>query len=575
MIILEKEIDKLIDRGVIIQSSSEEGEFISPIFLLPKEDSSFRMILNLKKLNDFMPYIHFKMDTFDKVLKLIRSNQYMCKIDIKDAYYSVAIQESDQKLLKFGFQGKLYKFKCLPNGLCSGPRKFTKLLKPVLAFLRQQGYIVSAYIDDIIIIDESFDACISATVATIKLLDYLGFVIQPVKSVFVPTQCITYLGFIIDSTSMRVTLSLSKSQKVKCLCSTLFKARDLSIRNVATVIGSIVSCFPAVKFGPLHYRALECVKINGLKCFNGDFDSPIALTKDAYDDLKWWIDNIDNSFNDICIPNHDVVLTTDASLLGWGAVYNNLKTRGVWNFQERQFHINVLELKAILFGVTSLVKAQHIHIKILTDSMNAVHSIRNMGSCRSPLCNAVVKDIWSWAISNSNWLSVSFIPGIINEIADRESRNHVFTTEWKIDPSIFEFIVKKLNVALDIDLFASRVNYQFKPFASLWPDPEAIAVDSFTFSWSSFTFYAFPPFAIIPHVLQKIALDNATGLLIIPDWPNSPWFKQFNRMLISECLIIPSSKHLLQLPSHPKVLHPLQRSLHLRAGMVSGIKHYQ
>ena len=50
------------------------------------------------------------MDAFEQVLKLIRSNQFMCKINIKDAYYSVAIQENDHKLLKFGFQGKLYKF---------------------------------------------------------------------------------------------------------------------------------------------------------------------------------------------------------------------------------------------------------------------------------------------------------------------------------------------------------------------------------------------------------------------------------------------------------------------------------
>ena len=57
----------------------------------------------------------------------------------------------------------------------------TKLLKPALAFLRNQGSIVSAYIDDIIIIDESYDACIKATVETIKLLDFLGFVIHPKK----------------------------------------------------------------------------------------------------------------------------------------------------------------------------------------------------------------------------------------------------------------------------------------------------------------------------------------------------------------------------------------------------------
>ena len=44
----------------------------------------------------------------------------------------------------------------------------------------------------------------------------------------------------------------------------------------AAMIGSIGSYFSAVKFGPLHYRTLEGVKINGLKCSRGNFDSPIA-----------------------------------------------------------------------------------------------------------------------------------------------------------------------------------------------------------------------------------------------------------------------------------------------------------
>ena len=53
----------------------------------------------------------------------------------------------------------------------------------------------------------------------------------------------------------------------------------------------------------------------------------------------------------------------------------------------------MLELKAILFGLISLIKVHHTHIKILTDNMNAVHSIRNMGSCRSLACNDLVKKI--------------------------------------------------------------------------------------------------------------------------------------------------------------------------------------
>ena len=111
--IIEKESSKLLDKGVIEVTSHEKDELLSPIFLLPKVYGSFRMILNLKRLNESMPYVHFKVETFDKVLKLIRPNCFMCSVDIKDANYSVPISESRQKYLKFQFQDKLYTFVCL------------------------------------------------------------------------------------------------------------------------------------------------------------------------------------------------------------------------------------------------------------------------------------------------------------------------------------------------------------------------------------------------------------------------------------------------------------------------------
>ena len=137
--------------------------------------------------------------------------------------------------------------------------------------MRKRGFIFSAYIDDIIIIDESYDACIKATVETIKLLDFLGFVIHHKKSNFVPSKFVTYLGFTINSESMIGTLPSTKVLKIKDKCSTLCMSHNLSIRDVASVIGSIVSTFPAVKFGPLHYRALENEKIQALDIFKGNF----------------------------------------------------------------------------------------------------------------------------------------------------------------------------------------------------------------------------------------------------------------------------------------------------------------
>ena len=61
---LAYKIKNSLQKGVIKKSQPEEGELI---FLEPKSEDSFRMILNLKRLNENIPYIHFKMKTIKSI----------------------------------------------------------------------------------------------------------------------------------------------------------------------------------------------------------------------------------------------------------------------------------------------------------------------------------------------------------------------------------------------------------------------------------------------------------------------------------------------------------------------------
>ena len=97
-----------------------------------------RMILNLKELNKFVAYQHFKMDSLKCVTSLMTQGCYMASVDTKDAYYTVPVALEHQKYLKFTWKDKLYRYTCLPNGLASVPRIFTKHLKTVFKILRQK-----------------------------------------------------------------------------------------------------------------------------------------------------------------------------------------------------------------------------------------------------------------------------------------------------------------------------------------------------------------------------------------------------------------------------------------------------
>ena len=106
--VMEAEIAHLLSRRVIEIAPKEVGDYISPICLRPKRDGTFRMVLNLKSLNAFVTYHHFKMDTVWTAINMMKPNCFMASIDLKDAYYSVPICKGHQKLLKFSWKGQYY-----------------------------------------------------------------------------------------------------------------------------------------------------------------------------------------------------------------------------------------------------------------------------------------------------------------------------------------------------------------------------------------------------------------------------------------------------------------------------------
>ena len=73
------------------------------------------------------------------------------------------------------------------------------------------------YLDNFFLIGDTFEQCKDTVIYTCDLLIKLGFSIHPGKSHFIPVQKIEYLGFTLDSTSMSVSLTDIKQQKIKTL----------------------------------------------------------------------------------------------------------------------------------------------------------------------------------------------------------------------------------------------------------------------------------------------------------------------------------------------------------------------
>ena len=412
------------------------GEFISPIFTVSKKDGGVRLILNLKRLNSFIENYHFKMDNINTILELITPNCWMAVIDLKDAYYSVPVHSKFQKYLRFIYKGQLYEYTVFPNGLCICPRKFTKLMKPILAHIHALHHIISGYIDDFYLQGNTYEKCVANVVNTLKTFDNAGLVPHPQKSTFVPVQEIVLLGFVINSVSMTIRLTVEKKEKIKSLVTQVMISRHhVQIRLVAKLIGCLVASLPAVMHGALYYKYLEKEKIAALGLCKGNFDSHMSLSVNAIAELNWWSKNIDTSFNRIRVPSVDIVLHSDASLEGWGAVMGQISSGGRWSAQEATCHINVLELHAVLLALKCFrTSSVNKHVKILVDNTTAVATINHMGSVHSDACHLMARKIWDFCISHNIWLTAAHLPGSANVDADYASRNFTnIDTEWMLN----------------------------------------------------------------------------------------------------------------------------------------------
>ena len=135
--------------ALVVQKITHNPEgFYSGIFSRPKKDGSNRLILNLKKLNSYIKYQHFKMESIQNVIEILKPNVFMASVDLKDAFYSIPIASEHHRYLKFKFRNESYKFIAMPNGYGPAMRIFTKITKVLFTKLKEFQYESVLYVDD-------------------------------------------------------------------------------------------------------------------------------------------------------------------------------------------------------------------------------------------------------------------------------------------------------------------------------------------------------------------------------------------------------------------------------------------
>jgi len=566
--LMNTEISKLLEKGAISAVSSLQTQgFLSRIFLVPKKDGSQRPVINLRQLNYFVIWEHFKMESIHLVENLIQEGDWMIKMDLKDAYFSIPIHQEHRQWLRFQWKEQIYEFQCLPFGLSSAPRVFTKVTRPIVAWLRQLGVRMVAYIDDFLLLAQSREEAHLQGQLMVTMFKALGFSINTEKSLLTPQQELEFLGVTVQSQPPTLHLPQIKMKAIKDRASQLLNRdashQTITVREMAQFIGTANAAAVAIPPAPLFYRSLQMTK-HFFQNQEGGMDNCVQLSSTDKEELKWWKEQASLwNARSLLPPANWIKLTTDASNWGWGAVCKEVTTGGPWSQLESSYHINYLEMLAAFLALQCFTREmpRPLTVYLNMDNTTAISYLNRRGGTTSPSLCKLAKETWEWCMSQDITLKANHLPGHLNTVADRESRVSQDRWDWKLHPNIFQKINQTWGPCV-LDLFASRLTHQLPVFYSWRPDPQAAATDAFLQDWSGKICYANPPWGLMLKVLSEISHQQADVLLVAQVWKGQPWFPVLLSLLSDyPHLILPTAGPLLAQESLPPPFLPQEVQL--------------
>ena len=189
------EIESLLRLKVIAPSHQSSCLWISPTFTTTNKDGTSLLILNLMKLNLLITHIPFKMESIKDVIRMIKQGVWMALI----FHFCGKINT----ITTSGFPMAMHRF-----------HVFTKLLRLPFGYLRSQGHLPVVYMDDSYLPGDSISSCQTNIANTVSLLQALGFNINRKKLVLTPTQSLEFLGFILNSVNMTITLTRRRKSNI-------------------------------------------------------------------------------------------------------------------------------------------------------------------------------------------------------------------------------------------------------------------------------------------------------------------------------------------------------------------------
>lgn len=428
----EKQIQTELENGHY-RIVKEKPNIISALGAIPKKSSSnIRLIHDASRpkgssLNDFTSTDHFRYQSLTDATEFITPNCYFAKVDLANAYRSVKIHPSNFKAtgLKWRFKGDhqdTYMVdERLPFGAARSPGIFNRITQAVRVIMAKRGYkAIVVYLDDFLIISQTYEECQLALNELMRLLRELGFQLNYNK-IEGPKQTLVFLGVIINSIEMTLSVPEEKVSELRNDLHVFLQRAKVTKRDIQRIVGKMTWFGQIVYGGRFHIRRL-IDKSNTLK----EQWYKTRVTKDMKLDILWWLDFMQyfNGTMEIMEYRPSTSLSIDACKVAAGAFHNGDFIYTPWSKETSSLPINYLEVLSLEPAVQRWAHLwANKRVFVHCDNQAACAIIRK-GSSKHPVVMQSLRRIfWMSAVYNFRLVPV-YYPGNFNVLSDLVSRLH-------------------------------------------------------------------------------------------------------------------------------------------------------
>ena len=143
---VKEESDPLVEKGVLVPVT-EPTVWVSEMAVVHKPTGKLRICIDPQPLNAALKGEHYKLPVFDDVLPKLKDANVFSKLDVREAYLHVRLDEGSSKLTTMITPFGRYRWKRLPFGLKVSSEIFQRKLDEALGGLKG----VFSVVDDVVV----------------------------------------------------------------------------------------------------------------------------------------------------------------------------------------------------------------------------------------------------------------------------------------------------------------------------------------------------------------------------------------------------------------------------------------